>query len=185
MADVFIEHGFVDSADCARLRAAIEEGRAEAAEILEAGVRVDEAVRRAEVIDIDPRMLATVEARFDEIRDRIAARFGITLVSREGTGFLRYRTGGRYLPHRDRGEVEGWPGASQRQVALVLFLNSSRASDPAAAFAGGALTLYGPGDQHLEIAPREGTLVAFPADILHEVQPVTAGVRDVAIDWFY
>jgi predicted 2-oxoglutarate/Fe(II)-dependent dioxygenase YbiX len=27
--------------------------------------------------------------------------------------------------------------------------------------------------------------VAFPADVPHEVLPVTAGVRDVVVDWFY
>jgi predicted 2-oxoglutarate/Fe(II)-dependent dioxygenase YbiX len=30
-----------------------------------------------------------------------------------------------------------------------------------------------------------GTLVAFASDVLHEVLPVTAGIRDVVVDWFY
>jgi predicted 2-oxoglutarate/Fe(II)-dependent dioxygenase YbiX len=55
---------------------------------------------------------------------------------------------------------------------------------------GGALRLYGladPGDPAVpfDIVPAAGTLVAFPSDVLHEVLPVTAGVRDAIVDWFY
>ncbi|TMG81164.1 MAG: 2OG-Fe(II) oxygenase, partial [Betaproteobacteria bacterium] len=48
---------------------------------------------------------------------------------------------------------------------------------------GGSLRLYTP--DALDIAPRAGMLVAFPSDIPHEVLPVTAGVRDAVVDWFY
>jgi predicted 2-oxoglutarate/Fe(II)-dependent dioxygenase YbiX len=37
----------------------------------------------------------------------------------------------------------------------------------------------------IDLAPVEGTLIAFPATWLHEVLPVTAGVRDAIVDWFY
>jgi predicted 2-oxoglutarate/Fe(II)-dependent dioxygenase YbiX len=55
---------------------------------------------------------------------------------------------------------------------------------------GGSLRLYagshGPAPSAaLDIAPRAGMLVAFPSDIPHEVLPVTAGVRDAIVDWFY
>jgi len=35
------------------------------------------------------------------------------------------------------------------------------------------------------IDPRRGALVAFSAETAHQVQPVTRGVRDVIVDWFY
>jgi predicted 2-oxoglutarate/Fe(II)-dependent dioxygenase YbiX len=33
--------------------------------------------------------------------------------------------------------------------------------------------------------PRAGTLVAFPSDVPHEVLPVTSGLRDAVVDWFF
>ena len=36
-----------------------------------------------------------------------------------------------------------------------------------------------------DIHPRAGTLVAFLSSTLHEVTPVTAGVRDTVVDWLY
>jgi predicted 2-oxoglutarate/Fe(II)-dependent dioxygenase YbiX len=37
----------------------------------------------------------------------------------------------------------------------------------------------------VDIAPEAGLLVAFPAEVLHEVLPVLGGTRDAAVDWFY
>jgi len=37
----------------------------------------------------------------------------------------------------------------------------------------------------VDIAPRAGLFVAFPSETAHEVLPVTAGVRDAIVDWFY
>ena len=75
---------------------------------------------------------------------------------------------------------------------MVLFLSSAVAEAPGTGQGtgtceGGALRLYG-GDQFdvpVDIAPEAGMLVAFRSTVLHEVLPVTAGVRDVIVDWFY
>jgi predicted 2-oxoglutarate/Fe(II)-dependent dioxygenase YbiX len=48
---------------------------------------------------------------------------------------------------------------------------------------GGSLRLYEP--EAVDVVPRAGMLVAFPSDTPHEVLPVTAGVRDAIVDWFY
>jgi predicted 2-oxoglutarate/Fe(II)-dependent dioxygenase YbiX len=45
------------------------------------------------------------------------------------------------------------------------------------------LRLYTP--DAVDVVPRAGTLVAFPSDTPHEVLPVTGGVRDAIVDWFY
>jgi predicted 2-oxoglutarate/Fe(II)-dependent dioxygenase YbiX len=36
----------------------------------------------------------------------------------------------------------------------------------------------------VEIVPKRGMLVAFPADAVHEVSPVVDGCRDTVVDWF-
>jgi predicted 2-oxoglutarate/Fe(II)-dependent dioxygenase YbiX len=40
-------------------------------------------------------------------------------------------------------------------------------------------------DRVIDVHPRRGQLVAFPADVLHEVTEVIGGTRDAIVDWFY
>ena len=109
----------------------------------------------------------------------------MTLGVREGSGFLRYLPGGFYRPHRDRGDVPSWPGASHRQLALVVFLNTARDAGDSEGFTGGVLRLYPDDSGPIDIVPSEGALVAFPATVLHEVTRVGEAVRDAVVDWFY
>jgi predicted 2-oxoglutarate/Fe(II)-dependent dioxygenase YbiX len=168
---------FLDPATCRRIRAAMDRGERDAAEIAGDEIAEQATVRRAFTIEIEPALLAEVEGRIEDARVPIERWCGDRLGGREGTGLLRYEAGGFYLPHRDRGNVSGWPGAASRAVAVVVFLN--------AGFEGGALTLHPERDAPIRIEPAEGLLVAFPADMLHEVWPVAHGVRDAAVDWFY
>jgi len=189
-------HGFLDPATCRRLRAAMDTGVCEEAEVLgldRSGMETERAVRRATGIEVAPDALAVIEAALDAVRPTLEAFFDCALVEREGSGFLRYGPGGHYRPHRDRAEVPAWPGAARRQVAAVVFLNSARAAQRPGAFDGGWLRLY-PGEPPItrssdqvpiDVVPREGTLVAFLASQWHEVTPVTVGTRDVVVDWYY
>jgi SM-20-related protein len=164
------------------VRRAIDGGVAEPAEVIEEPTAHRPAGRRALSIDVDARTLADVEAALDGERAAIAAFFGLRLVSREGAGFLRYRHGGGYGLHRDRADGgSDWPQAARRQVSLVLFLNSSGDAE-SGGFTGGVLRLV---DEGIDIVPAQGLLVAFRADMLHDVTPVTSGTRDVVVDWFY
>jgi predicted 2-oxoglutarate/Fe(II)-dependent dioxygenase YbiX len=169
---------FLDRAGCGRIRAAMDVGSPEAAEVLEEGVEIRSDTRRASLIDVDADVTAAVEAGFDRERAAISTFFGVDLVSREGTGFLRYRPGDFYRPHRDRASLPSWPAAIHRRVALVLFLNGPDDFD------GGILRLY-IGKRPIAVTPSAGLLVAFPADVLHEVTPVRRGTRDAVVDWFY
>jgi predicted 2-oxoglutarate/Fe(II)-dependent dioxygenase YbiX len=165
--------GFLDAAACRRIRAAMDRGAVEPAEILADAITLDAEVRRAAFVDVDAATLADVERRLDARRDEIAQEFGTSLSGREGAAFLRYGPGGFYLPHVDRAFSDAWPDASRRQIAVVVFLNAD--------LAGGELALL---DDGVEVAPRAGQLVAFDAGMLHEVRPVREGTRDVIVDWF-
>ena len=172
----------------------MDQGAGDPAEVLEAGDTRDEGARRALSIDVDVATLSAVEAALDEARATLSAHFGVLLGPREGPGFIRYGVCGRYWPHRDRAQDSAWPGASRRLVSLVAFLNSAHDRPAAHEFAGGELTIYpasypasqdGDRSDPIRVLPQEGLLVAFDASLLHEVQPVTAGVRDVIVDWIY
>jgi SM-20-related protein len=185
---VYFRAGLIDCELCARIRAAMDAGVFEAAEVYRDGYIVDEAVRRTLDVSVDTDVVALVEHLLDETRPEVARFFGIPLRASEGPGFLRYRQGGFYRPHHDIG---GGPDDDfPRRVSLVLFLTDGGPGPGDGRCQGGALRLHGVrGDgrenERFDIVPEMGTLVAFPSDVLHEVLPVTAGIRDVVVDWFY
>ena len=79
--------------------------------------------------------------------------------------------GGHYDWHVDQG-----PLAVRRKLSLTLQL-----TDPTL-YQGGDLQLHA-GNQ-VETAPRQrGTLIAFPAYVVHRVSPVTAGTRKSVVIW--
>ena len=146
------------------------------AEIHAEGFRVDEEARRAFDVEIAVDLLDEVRRSIEEIRPKVAQFFGLVLSGDEGPGFLRYSAGGFYRRHRDVGP--GWAKEWPRRISVVVFLTTA-----GEVCEGGALRLYYA--RPLDIAPCAGTLVAFPAATPHEVLPVTSGVRDAVVDWFF
>jgi predicted 2-oxoglutarate/Fe(II)-dependent dioxygenase YbiX len=165
-------------------------GRSTAAEIYDDGYRVDPAVRRTFDVDVDASVVSRVEHLLAAARDEIGGAFGTTLSGAEGPGFLRYLAGGFYRAHQDvLGDADD---RFPRLLSVVLFLTgSSDAMTPVAladACIGGELRLHdssGSAGESIDVAPTRGMLVVFPSHLVHEVLPVTAGVRDVIVDWFY
>ena len=162
----------------------MDAGEREEAEILAGGIQRRASIRNAALVEPTAVVIDRIGARLDSCRAHISEAFGLALGEREGAGFLRYPEGGFYLPHRDRGDDPTWKAAARRAVALVLFLNSSRETSPHGDFDGGVLRLFPP-DGEIDVLPEAGMLVAFPADMLHEVRPVRGGTRDTVVDWFY
>jgi predicted 2-oxoglutarate/Fe(II)-dependent dioxygenase YbiX len=154
----------------------MEQGHASPAELYADGYRVDEQARRALDVEIGQEILNDVQRTIDAIRPDAARFFGIDLTRNEGPGFLRYLTGGFYRRHCDvlSDSADEFP----RRISVVMFLISAGEQCE-----GGALRIYGP--DAFDVAPKAGTLVAFPSDVPHEVLPVTAGVRDVVVDWLF
>ena len=175
---------FLDRETCRLVRAAMDRGTPDEAEVLDETIEPRVEVRRADSIEVAPSIVEAIETHLDAARDSIARFFGVALAEREGAGFLRYRDGGFYATHHDRADVPSWPGAARRSIAVVVFLNDSRSNGSNGEFAGGTLRLFA-GERIDEVEPREGLLVAFPADVLHEVTEVRGGTRDAIVDWFY
>ena len=171
----FTKPGFLDAATCGRVRIAMSAGSSEPAEVLHADVALDRGSRHASSVEVDHLTLERVEHGLEKQRGEIGRWFGLLPGEREGAGFLRYGAGGFYRPHRDRAASAAWPAAAKRRIAVVVFLSAD--------LYGGALRLIEP--DSIEIPPQEGLLVAFRADVLHEVLPVESGTRDVVVDWFY
>lgn len=182
---IFIAPDVLDAPTCRRVQAAMDDGTPEEAEVLGDGFELQRDVRRATQIDVADTVVAMVDAALDAVRVPIASFYGLVLQSREGASFLRYKTGGFYRPHVDRAFVPSWPLTARRQITIVLFLESSRDAEPSGGFRGGVLRLYPDHSRPIDVIPKRGTLVAFPAAMRHEVTRVTAGHRDTIVDWFY
>jgi predicted 2-oxoglutarate/Fe(II)-dependent dioxygenase YbiX len=182
---IFLAEHAMDDATCRRVQAAMNIGVKEPTEVIDADMTVVEDVRRATQVEVPPVIFEIVDRHLDAHRDAIAAFFELPLAAREGVNLLRYEPGGFYKPHVDRAELPAWPPAAQRRLTVVLFLESAREADPEGGFTGGILRLFPDGeDTSIDIVPRRGLLVAFPADTVHEVSPVTDGHRDAVVDWF-
>lgn len=181
---VFRQASFLSPEECRHVRAAMDLGAPEPADILEDGVTTRPRTRNASLVEPAEEVIDLIETRLESCRDLVAASLSLTLGDREGAGFVRYASGGFYRPHRDRGDDPGWPAAARRAAAIVIFLNSSREGSRAAGeFDGGLLRLLEP--QMEILIPEAGLLVAFPADVLHDVTDVRGGTRDTIVDWFY
>ena len=181
---MFRQPGFLTPAQCVEIRRGMDAGEVEPAEVLAGGVRRDSEARVASLVEPPESLTRDIEAKLDACRARVGEALGISLGEREGAGFIRYPQGGFYRAHRDRGDDPQWPPAARRAAAVVLFLNASRTAGAEGDFEGGILRLHPP-EGTIDVAPEAGLLVAFPADVFHEVTQVRDGTRDTIVDWFY
>jgi predicted 2-oxoglutarate/Fe(II)-dependent dioxygenase YbiX len=157
---------------CGRMCATLRDAPSQTAMIGVEGV-LDETQRRTRAVVVPPDLHRDVIARFDAVRDRAAAHFGVALSALETPQFLRYRPGDYFIRHMDRDRA----GGNQRQVSLIAFLNAD--------FEGGALTFGGfDGARPLSLPPVPGLLVLFRSDWIHQVEPVTRGERYSVVSWF-
>ena len=84
--------------------------------------------------------------------------------------------GGHFDGHKDYGRDPADPGREPRKLTLSLQL-----SDPSS-YEGCELQVRA-GNQ-IDIAPKSrGTLIAFPANVLHQVTPIRAGIRRALVIW--
>ena len=181
---IFIAERAMDDATCRRVQGAMDIGVREPTEVIEGAMTLAEDVRRASHIEVPDAIFELIDEHLDAQRDAISAFFGQPLETREGVSLLRYEPGGFYKPHVDRADLPAWPPAARRAFTVILFLDSSRDGDAEGSFSGGVLRLYPDGDDTpLDIVPRRGMLVAFPADTVHEVSLVIDGHRDTVVDW--
>lgn len=103
----------------------------------------------------------------------------------DGPLFCRYARGGHFRAHRDRSADRADSALVRgRRISLVCLLNDADASAGMPTFDGGALVLY-PERRPINVPLAAGAIVAFPADLLHEVRPVRLGIRYAAVAWLF
>ena len=103
-------------------------------------------------------------------------RFDLTGLTPMQFAIYRQDEGGYFDWHSDYGRDAANPAQEPRKITLSLQLSHGDAYDGCRLEARSAYPL--------DVAPRErGTLVAFRANTLHRVTPITRGVRKSLVTW--
>jgi predicted 2-oxoglutarate/Fe(II)-dependent dioxygenase YbiX len=180
---------FLDPPSCGavvdEMRAAPHEAASVSGQGVEAGT-VDESQRRARTVEVPAATSTRIWARLVDVRPALEEHFDLTLGEPEPPQFLTYRPGGFQVPHHDAESASTGP---DRLITVVLFLNDRSEALEGDGYSGGSLVLYGLlGPSSIEhgfpVGGNRGQLVAFRADMLHEVKPVTTGLRHTVVGWF-
>lgn len=90
----------------------------------------------------------------------------------EDLQFATYNIGDFYGPHCDADE--------NNKRILSISVQLSKPSE----YEGGDLCLHGIGGSPSPVTNEQGTVVIFPSNLLHEVEPVTKGTRYSLVQWF-
>lgn len=179
---LFVRRRFLSRAECARLRRDIAAGTRPSLIRDRAGrKRVDADYRRSSSATRRTAAMRRAQAKAFSLKPDLERHFGIALDPEELVQFLMYRPGDFFKPHRDRA-TRGRLARRRRRVTVVVSLSGSgRADSP--------MTLYellGKGRlSRLGLSPSgaEGSLVAFPSALLHEVLPAPRA-RYTLVAWF-
>jgi predicted 2-oxoglutarate/Fe(II)-dependent dioxygenase YbiX len=151
-----------------------------------------ERYRSTTIADVSDDTVSGLRDRLLELKGDLERTFGLALDGCEKPQFLLYGEGDFIRPHADGSHDEEAPDwIKNRAVATVIFLNDQSDEDAPGTFGGGSLNFVNLiSDESrgrsvgLPIAPTAGLLVAFRADVVHEVSKVTRGDRCTAVSWF-
>jgi len=185
---LFFIRDFLDSQMCEVMRSEVRSTRTTQAYIIRDGVEmVDRGSRNTKHVKISKATRAVVKERLLLVKSQVEKHFNLELSDCEEPSFLLYREGDFFRPHRDKHE-EG--STTNRQVSVIVFLNSQDETYNPESYAGGQLTLFGLVDDArwkdygFPLVGEEGLLIAFPSDTVHEVKSVTNGERQTIVSWY-
>jgi predicted 2-oxoglutarate/Fe(II)-dependent dioxygenase YbiX len=167
---VYVERAFsAEEAAAAVAAASAAPGWREAG--INADLAVDRSIRDAEVLyeDAHPELIGWCRERLFAATSRIATGLAPRTVLAE-LQIVRYRTGGRYVEHRDTPA----PGETPRALSVVCYLNDD--------FSGGATAFP---EREFAFQPWCGMTVIFPPAMLHRAEPVLAGTKYAITAWYH
>jgi predicted 2-oxoglutarate/Fe(II)-dependent dioxygenase YbiX len=152
---------------------------------------VDEHVGKTTSIDVSERTSSAVHARLLTLLPDLESHFAVRLIGLESPTFVVYRPGDYFRPHTDVGTEHSPEHLQSRKLVAVTFLNDETETPAENSYGGGSLTLYDLlkeppwREMGFPIRGEAGLLIAFPAEMVHEVTEVTHGARCVIVGRFY
>jgi SM-20-related protein len=189
---LFIEKSFFDTELCERIRREMyTAGGIPGRYVKGDKILYDDKVRKTRQKRVSDETVSFVKERLLEVKPLLESHFAKVLSGCQDPVLLYYKKGDFFLPHYDKGnKPENPKDTRDREVSVVVFLNSEDDNPDENSYSGGSLRLYGLRDDPLfknhgfHIIGKTGMLLAFRSEILHEVTPVKEGERYTAVSWF-
>ena len=155
-----------------------------------AGEAVDEAHRRTRLAEVSPESSAGITDLLLAVKAGVAEHFERELSGLQKPQFLVYGVGDFFHSHADTSDEPTEAAyVRDRVVSALIFVNGETDDQERAGYGGGALAFFGLMDDGgdavgLPLTGQAGLLVAFPAELVHGVLPVTRGERCTIATWF-
>ena len=185
--DLLIERDFLDPAALAEVFAAVRASEGRPATVYGRGDSgaVDEHMRRTSRLSPPTEVEELVERLLLARMREVGEHFGRALSELEEPQFLRYGPGDFFVAHQDGNTGMLRSERESRLVSAVVFLNTQTDAPAPDTYGGGALVLHPRGAPiPFRLAGAAGTLVLFPAETTHEVEPITRGERFTIASWY-
>lgn len=184
--NLFLRRNFLDAADCAKLKAQLVVSPTTQAPVYIEGTEgtIHESIRKTTSLHPSPGTVEVVHERLSAQKSALESHFDLSLTDCEPPQFLRYQKGDFFVRHQDGNTQQlDFDHLRVRRISIVVFLNDFAAEPQESCYSGGLLNFYD--DQGTYgLGGETGMLVAFTADTMHEVSPVTNGERFTIISWF-
>jgi SM-20-related protein len=185
--DLFVERGFLDPATLAGVFAAVRASPGRPATVYgrsDSGT-VEERVRRTTRVSPPAGTEELVRRLLLSRLRAVGEHFGRALSEVEEPQFLRYGAGDFFVAHQDGNTGMLRSEREDRKVSAVIFLNRQTETPGPDAYGGGSLVFHPRGARGpSRLNGEAGSLVAFPAETTHEVEPVTRGERFTIASWY-
>ena len=191
--NLFTIPNFLDAQTCRELMAEARSSPTTRAPVYIQGSDevVHETIRKTTSFHPSEATVSQIHHRLLQQKSALELHFGRSLTDCEPPQFLRYEPGDFFVRHQD-GNTEQlqFDHLRIRRISLIVFLNDHALEPAENCFCGGSLNLYDENDtspdgpQPFPLLAQTGLLVAFAADTIHEVAPVTSGERFTIISWF-
>ena len=184
--NLFLLRNFLDADACANLKAELNQSPTTQAPVYIEGTEgtIHENIRKTTSLHPSQETKSQVHERLLRQKSALENHFGVNLNDCEPPQFLRYQKGDFFVRHQDGNTHQlDFDHLRIRRISIVVFLNDFSVDAEANCYSGGLLNFY---DEQITYGlPGEtGLLVAFTADTMHEVSPVTSGERFTIISWF-
>jgi len=184
--NLFLLRNFLDADACANLKAELNQSPTTQAPVYIEGTEgtIHENIRKTTSLHPSQETKSQVHERLLRQKSALENHFGVNLNDCEPPQFLRYQKGDFFVRHQDGNTHQlDFDHLRIRRISIVVFLNDFSVDAEVNCYSGGLLNFY---DEQITYGlPGEtGLLVAFTADTMHEVSPVTSGERFTIISWF-
>jgi predicted 2-oxoglutarate/Fe(II)-dependent dioxygenase YbiX len=187
--DVFSAANFVDARVCNELIAEAKTSASFPAQVTKSKGRVDVDMRRTSRLIVSDQTAQRIAAYFQELKPQLETYYDLSLSGFEKFQFLLYRKGDFYKRHADKNDKTDSPAYIRaRRISVVIFLNHEGQHDEPDSYTGGGLVIWtGQDPQKIpsRIEGEIGKVIAFPSELMHEVEMVKSGERYSIVNWFF